>query len=239
MLAPSSAGATQLTGIQLNRYLNFSEVIPSFDVDLGEGVISTGDIQLTLDPTDNFYLSFDFDTMAMKELPTVRASSSYLTAQGIPFLRLNGDADGSITSPVPDLIDDGSFQPYSVISNMIGVAFTEPGAPLDFAIAWNGRYAFSTTGGIIDRNSPPNFVSAAVCDVKTGDNININTFFSVFAGGFAQSINVTSTGSGSTCVPSVPGPLPLLGVGAAFGYSRRLRKQIKTSKTQEVMSAIG
>jgi hypothetical protein len=37
----------------------------------------------------------------------------------------------------------------------------------------------------------------------------------------------------------VPGPLPLLGVGAAFGYSRKLRKRIKTSKTSEVMSAIG
>lgn len=37
----------------------------------------------------------------------------------------------------------------------------------------------------------------------------------------------------------VPGPLPLLGVGAAFGYSRKLRKRIKTSKTPEVLSVIG
>lgn len=37
----------------------------------------------------------------------------------------------------------------------------------------------------------------------------------------------------------VPAPLPLLGVGAAFGYSRKLRKRIKISKTPEVMSAIG
>jgi len=37
----------------------------------------------------------------------------------------------------------------------------------------------------------------------------------------------------------VPGPLPLLGVGAAFGFSRRLRKRIKGSKKSEVMSAIG
>jgi len=38
---------------------------------------------------------------------------------------------------------------------------------------------------------------------------------------------------------TVPGPLPLLGLGAAFGCSRKLRKRIKTSKTPEVMSAIG
>ena len=37
----------------------------------------------------------------------------------------------------------------------------------------------------------------------------------------------------------VPGPLPLLGVGAAFGYSRKLRKRIKTSKMPEVLSPIG
>jgi len=37
---------------------------------------------------------------------------------------------------------------------------------------------------------------------------------------------------------AVPGPLPLLGVGAAFGYSRKLRKRIKTKKSPEVLSAI-
>jgi len=40
-------------------------------------------------------------------------------------------------------------------------------------------------------------------------------------------------------INQVPGPLPLLGVGAAFGFSRNLRKRIKTSKSPEVMSAIG
>jgi hypothetical protein len=40
-------------------------------------------------------------------------------------------------------------------------------------------------------------------------------------------------------MPQVPGPIPLFGVAAAFGYSRKLRKRIKTSKLPEVMSAIG
>jgi len=35
-----------------------------------------------------------------------------------------------------------------------------------------------------------------------------------------------------------PGPLPLLGIGAAFGFSRNLRKRVKTSKSHEVMSAL-
>jgi hypothetical protein len=40
-------------------------------------------------------------------------------------------------------------------------------------------------------------------------------------------------------VNPVPGPLPLLGVGAAFGFSRNLRKRIKGSKSPEVISALG
>ena len=40
-------------------------------------------------------------------------------------------------------------------------------------------------------------------------------------------------------VNPVPGPLPLLGVGAAFGFSRNLRKRIKGSKSPGVMSALG
>ena len=40
-------------------------------------------------------------------------------------------------------------------------------------------------------------------------------------------------------VNPVPGPLPLLGIGAAFGFSRNLRKRIKVSKSPEVISALG
>jgi len=36
-----------------------------------------------------------------------------------------------------------------------------------------------------------------------------------------------------------PGPLPLLGVGAAFGFSRNIRKRIKGSKSPEATSALG
>lgn len=36
----------------------------------------------------------------------------------------------------------------------------------------------------------------------------------------------------------VPGPLPILGIGAAFGFSRKLRKRIKGSETLGLMSSI-
>jgi hypothetical protein len=40
--------------------------------------------------------------------------------------------------------------------------------------------------------------------------------------------NVQNT-FGQTGTTGVPGPLPLLGIGAAFGMSRKLRKRIKGS----------
>ena len=46
-------------------------------------------------------------------------------------------------------------------------------------------------------------------------------------------------GSCKGAVVQTPGPLPLLGVGAAFGFSRNLRKRIKGSKLPEAMSALG
>jgi hypothetical protein len=46
-------------------------------------------------------------------------------------------------------------------------------------------------------------------------------------------------GSCKGAVVQTPGPLPLLGIGAAFGFSRNLRKRIKATKTPEAMSALG
>jgi hypothetical protein len=39
-------------------------------------------------------------------------------------------------------------------------------------------------------------------------------------------------------VPSVPGPLPLFGVGAAFGMSRKMRRRIASSKSSPHVTTI-
>jgi hypothetical protein len=63
------------------------------------------------------------------------------------------------------------------------------------------------------------------------------------SGGFTGLVSGDYAGCPGSCVSArvnpVPGPLPLLGVGAAFGFGRRLRKRIKGCKTPEVISAIG
>jgi len=63
------------------------------------------------------------------------------------------------------------------------------------------------------------------------------------SGSFTGLVPGDYAGCPGSCVVAsvnrVPGPLPLLGVGTAFGFGRRLRKRIKGSKTLEVISAIG
>ena len=46
-----------------------------------------------------------------------------------------------------------------------------------------------------------------------------------------QNFASSSTWAQAELVPPVPGPIPALGAAAAFGFSRKLRKRIKDSKS--------
>jgi hypothetical protein len=71
------------------------------------------------------------------------------------------------------------------------------------------------------------------------DPTNTLAFNAGFTFDSTGTVSVTQTPITEFVDPaSVPGPLPLFGVGAAFAYSRKLRNRIKTSKMPEVMSAI-
>jgi hypothetical protein len=55
---------------------------------------------------------------------------------------------------------------------------------------------------------------------------------------YDPSLDVGISNRGFLLTHPVPGPLPLFGAAAAFGYSRKLRKRIVSSKTLQVDSAI-
>ena len=78
-----------------------------------------------------------------------------------------------------------------------------------------------------------------ICDITIGPSANQTCNIS------GQQIWVQDTwfsGQGvdnfSNDFQQVPGPLPILGIGAAFGFSRKLRKRIKGSGTVEMMTTI-
>lgn len=105
------------------------------------------------------------------------------------------------------------------------------------------NWAYSTVDSFFDQfgyllNGNFNFLS-------TLDGESGATSFSVVAGdvfGFSIDGNDGIFGPGNATISNfsapVPGPLPLLGVGAAFGYSRRLRRRINLS-TGPLSSASG
>jgi hypothetical protein len=72
-------------------------------------------------------------------------------------------------------------------------------------------FSVSAPDGPVTRNFAPNFT-----------NINVSQNFTASA---PRRIN----GFQTSFTQKVPAPLPLLGAGAAFGFSRRLRSRIKTS----------
>lgn len=70
-------------------------------------------------------------------------------------------------------------------------------------------------------------LSAPVPDAGTigGKTIYVRDSWSVLSGSNASINNIDNN-----YTQAVPGPLPLLGAGAAFGFSRRLRSRIKRAR---------
>ena len=142
----------------------------------------------------------------------VRLQFSYTGAWTLPFTLTNvtlaGDG-GSFTTP-------GQTVTVSSTGSFIGgpggfIAFTIPGTnSIDFA---NSVVSFTIPSGVVSGTAS---ITPRIVYYTNGDadnNIPSN-----------QPLTATYTDSSAT---GTPGPLPILGAGAAFGFSRRLRKQIK------------
>ena len=106
--------------------------------------------------------------------------------------------------------------------------------------------SFTNSLGSIIGGTPFSFSTAVECFAIKGIDV-ANMLDPTDTMAFVAGVTFDSTGTVSvTQTPitqfvdpaSVPGPLPLFGVGAAFAYSRKLRNRIKTSKTPGVMGTI-
>jgi hypothetical protein len=59
----------------------------------------------------------------------------------------------------------------------------------------------------------------------------VTSVFGTTGPGTISSFKVEFTSGTPISTTIVPGPLPILGAGAAFGFSRRMRRRINTSTT--------
>jgi hypothetical protein len=192
---------------------------PILDIEIGPGV------PITFSPglIDGFIRTEIFDSYTVNyRVSWDTTELLYIANPTISGLALTSDFSLSKTcltncsllfrtvNPVNNGLTDFSYILDNVFINQIG-----GGEPIETALL-NG-----VVGGqdITADFSPINDFSDRGVPVTPGS-------------GFQQVVEVQHIG-----IPPVPGPLPLLGVGAAFGFTRKLRKRINSSKLP-VASAI-
>ncbi len=129
------------------------------------------------------------------------------------------------------------------ISSVGGITTPVPSGSLSYTISLKNGRTFSTaaaniTGSLGTFNTTTSTTGVSASSTNgLGPTVNFSpagltnrTFTQTFSatGGM---VNLSSVGAvyGTTGPLTAPGPLPLLGVGAAFGFSRKLRRRIQLS----------
>ena len=137
---------------------------------------------------------------------------------------------------------------YSVTGGPLFASYQAPTLPFDNDYELFGSSdscsTFTNSLGSITGGSPFSFGTPVNCFAIKGidvanmlDPTNTSAFVAGVTFDSIGTVNVTQTPI-TEFVEAVPGPLPLLGLGAAFAYSRKLKKRIKTRKTLEVKGTI-
>ncbi|MEI6029985.1 MAG: choice-of-anchor E domain-containing protein [Synechococcaceae cyanobacterium ELA739] len=125
-------------------------------------------------------------------------------------------------------ISTGTLQPVTLTPNPVTTFSAVVNA------AGSGTYSSSTT----DIATGTNVLRAYFAGTPTLNNISTNIFSTPTSGnGFIGNSALTLSGNVYLTytyeIPpapgAVPGPIPILGAGAAFGFSRKLRKRIRST----------
>ncbi len=165
---------------------------------------------------------------------------------GYYFPAYNGNIQGnptdlnSISNFIPNGIAGSAFAMDVIFSDPVTEAALQAIGPPDATAtftAYLGGSPVESASAALGVGGPAHYYGF---DGITFDRISIDTYRPSL--GWRSPLILDNIQRAEATPPpptsNVPGPLPWLGVGAAFGYSRRLRTRIKTSKIPEVMSTI-
>lgn len=115
----------------------------------------------------------------------------------------------------------------------LALILAPPPVDVRFGFGDTITYAFSGTGltasQFITVNSPKDGSSGQFCSAAMVQATGTNN----------EGSNVIGAPCPGTPPSSVPGPLPLLGAGLAFGFSRRLRRRIESSASLPANGSVG
>ena len=125
-------------------------------------------------------------------------------------------------------IDTSSFSNADIATPLDNVLVRISQIGSDFSVSFGGSSGGPNLGSIDFNNAG---------DVLSFQPDFGSLYFSVPAKGqFFGTYQGIATSAPPPChsCASVPGPLPLLGVGAAFGFSRKIRRRIKSSRSEGI-----
>ncbi len=189
-----------------------------------------------------------FDEFIIPRLTQVTTQYNSLGVSFSPFgYYFTESADGlnAVSNFVPNGYGGSAFAMDVIFSDPVTEAALQAIGPPDATAtftAYLGGSPVESASAALDVGGPAHYYGF---DGITFDRISISPYApsgDPFGAGWRSPLILDNIQRAEATPPptsQVLGPLPWLGVGAAFGYSRRLRKRIKANKWPEVMTAIG
>jgi hypothetical protein len=155
--------------------------------------------------------------------------TNFLVTDKVNISVINDDHLVTITSDVGGwlpVIGDYKFNYKVAITNVGTQEFASYNSGIISPNPNTGSYSITGTGtpSTVTATLPSPAQSPTSYYAPGVSMDTFNTVLTVDAGSYITQINTTLRQR-----DSVPGPLPLLGAGAAFGFSRRIRSRIKAS----------
>lgn len=166
--------------------------------------------------------------------PLIGQTNTLTSTQNFGLTANNNNSPGYTNTIIPQTsltIPGATFNPSATPPYVMGTANFNV-APTPQTLSWT-LWNTTSIGGSVAPIGDPTFFMAATPQPKL---LPVNTFFSltsnpggafIVAGDNATTLTLPNNLAGSFVTYNfVPGPLPILGAGAAFSWSRRLRKRI-------------
>jgi hypothetical protein len=226
--------AVNLTGRVTDFYHSFNGTLSAVELDLGSGLVSTGEISYSLDLTNpsEQRFTFDFDTMTATAELDFLVTFPLLQSLNQSPIRIHISESGPIISGVPDL-PVGDNQSLQFRALLIG-----GGIVTDNSI-FSGLEYRNLNDTIVNKNVNVSPGGTFNQNINGGGNIAVNIEGTIQQPGSNPSITV-GTGGATIATEPVPEPLTIFGSAMALGlgsffkkeYSRK-QKKVKSLEKQK------
>lgn len=214
-----SANAVKLQGKVTDFYQSFSGTLSPVEVDLGSGLVSTGEISYSLDLTNpsEQKFTFDFDTMTAAAELDFHVTFPLLQSLGLAPIKIHVSESGPIISGVPDL-------PVENEQNLQFRALLTGGGVVNDGSIFSGLEYKNLNDTNVTKNVNVASGGQFSQPINGGGNINVKIEGTIQSPGSNPQVTV-GTGGATIGTKPVPEPLTILGSSMALGFGALFKKE--------------